>query len=63
MKGWNKCQEVEIEGGVATTKLGFVVVYTFSLIKSVNRTKWIPISLLPYRLELTLHRAIHNDDF
>ena len=31
MKGWSKCQEVEIEGGVGTTKLVFVVVYTFSL--------------------------------
>ena len=62
MKGWSKCKEVEIEGGVGTTKLVFVVVCTFSL-KSVNRTKWIPISSLPYRLELTLHRAIHNDDF
>lgn len=29
MKGGNKCQQVGIEGGAGTTKLGFVVVYTF----------------------------------
>lgn len=29
VKRWNKCQEVEIEGGAGITKLGFVVVYTF----------------------------------